>query len=214
MNAGRRCWAVLALAATVLLSGCSALTPPDGGGPLRSSVEVDTPALRQAKARTKIVDCVPGPASEVEGGMPDLTLPCLGGGTDVDLSSLRGPMVINLWAFHCGPCRRELPIYEEFHQKYGDRVAVLGIDYLDTQPGGALELARETGVSYPQLADPNGDMALADPLPNLPGLPGMIFVDEDGSVVDDNGTPRVIFREIKSLKQLEEIVADQLGVTL
>ena len=64
-----------------------------------------------------------------------MTLPCLGGGPDVELSSLRGPMVINLWQARCGPCRKEMPALEEFHQQYGDQVAVLGIDFNDVQPG-------------------------------------------------------------------------------
>ncbi len=214
-HASRR-WAAFVLASLVVLSGCAALSPPDGsgGGPLKSNVKVDTPELRDAKAQTKIVDCEPGPGSHVDGGLPDLILPCLGGGQEVNLSSLRGPMVINLWASWCGPCQRELPIYEEFHQLHGDVVAVLGIDFQDTQPGRAIQLALETEVSYPQLADPQSDLAFADPLPNIPGLPAILFVDEEGLVVDDNGTPRVMFREIKSLRELEELVSEQLGADL
>lgn len=210
-----RRWAALAIAGAVLLSGCSALRPPGSeSGSLRSNVEVDTPELRAAKARTELPDCEPGTGERVDGGLPDVTLPCLGGGPDVNLSSLRGPMVINVWAAWCTPCRRELPIYEEFHQRHGDKVKVLGIDFQDTQPGAALELARETGVSYPQLADPNTDISLAEPLPNIPGMPGIIFVDEDGVVVDERGTPRVVFYEIKDLPDLERLVAEHLGIEL
>ena len=76
----------------------------------------------------------------VDGGLPDLTLPCLGGGPDVDLSSLRGPMVINLWQAFCEPCREEMPALEAFHQQYADQVAVVGIDFNDVNPAGALAL--------------------------------------------------------------------------
>lgn len=207
-------------AALLLLSGCSALTPPDSGDVNSSgrasdtSVVVDTPELREAKAQTKLPDCAPGAGSHGDRTMPALTLPCLGGGTDVDVSTLQGPMVINLWAAWCPPCQRELPIYEEFFQKHGDDVAVLGIDFNDTQPGRALALAHETGISYPQLADPNTDLALADPLPNFPGLPAIIFVDEDGDVVDDDGKLRVVFEEIESVEELEELVEQHLALSL
>lgn len=210
--------AVLGTAAAVfLLGGCSALTPPDsdgGNGNLRSATEVDTPELRKAKADTALPDCEPGEGSHGAGTLPAVTLPCLGGGTDVDVSTLQGPMVINLWASWCPPCRRELPIYEEFFAEHGDRVAVLGIDFNDHQPGAALQLAKETGISYPQLADPDTDLALADPLPNFPGLPAIIFVDEDGAVVDDDGNLRVVFKEIGSVGELEALVEEHLGLTL
>jgi len=215
--ASRRRTAALASAAVVLLlGGCSSLTPPDsgGGGAQRSNVRVDTPELRDAKAVTKLPDCEPGKGSHGEGTMPAITLPCLGGGSEVDVSTLQGPMVINLWASWCPPCRRELPIYEEFHQLHSDEVAVLGIDFNDAQPGAALELARETDLSYPQLADPNVDLALADPLPNFPGLPAIIFVAADGTVVDDSGNLRVVFEEIESVEELEDLVEDHLDIDL
>ena len=54
-------------------------------------------------------------------------------------------MVINLWQSFCGPCRNEMPALQEFHEKYGDQVPVLGIDSQDLQPEAALELAEKTG---------------------------------------------------------------------
>ncbi|WP_235736902.1 TlpA family protein disulfide reductase [Nocardioides alcanivorans] len=207
--------ALAAAASLLLLGGCSALTPPDSsGGSHRSNVSVDTPQLREMKAETLLPNCVPGEGGAVDGGMPAITLPCLGGGTSVDVSTLRGPMVINLWAAWCGPCKRELPIYQDFHELHGDEVAVLGIDFNDAQPGAALELVRESKVSYPQLADVNSDLSLADPLPNLPALPGILFVDADGVVVDASGTPRVVFEEIDSVQELEDLVKEHLGIDL
>lgn len=208
--------ALAAASALLVLGGCSSLAPPssDDGGSLRSKTEVDTPELRDAKATTKIPDCSPGDGTHGEGTLPAITLPCLGGGTDVDVSTLQGPMVINLWASWCGPCRRELPIYEKFFTKYGDQVAVLGIDFNDHQPGAALELARDTGISYPQLADPNTDLALADPLPNFAGLPAIIFIDADGVVVNDDGSLRVTAGEIHSVADLVELVEEHLDITL
>ncbi|HET9501371.1 MAG TPA: TlpA disulfide reductase family protein [Marmoricola sp.] len=189
-------WLLAALVALALVAtGCQADRAPQGGG----GVDVDTPELRAVKAQAGIAPCAAPTGPKAEGGLPDVTLPCLGGGDGVDLARLRGPMVVNLFAQWCKPCREELPHYQAFHEKYGDRVAVLGVDWQDTQPLNALRLARETGVTYPLLADP-------DPQVRARGLPRLLLVDDQGRVAFDE------YVEITSLHQLEDIVAEHLGV--
>ena len=196
--------ALVGLAAGVLvLTGCAAEPPPPG----EARIDVDTPQLRQAKAEAGVADCRPGDGSPVEGGLPDVTLPCLGGGTDVDLGGLRGPLVVNLFASWCGPCRDEMPVIERFHQQHGDRVAVLGIDYEDPQVDGAMTLVRDTGVTYPLLADPQARLRGAGPFPGRMGLPMFALVDDDGRAT-------VVAGQVESVEELERMVSDHLGVTL
>jgi thiol-disulfide isomerase/thioredoxin len=197
---------VALLLAGVLLAGCGDSEEPGllAGG---SGVEVDTPQLQELRQEAGIEPCAPGTGTgSVDGGLPDVTLPCLGGGTAVPLGTLRGPLVVNMWASWCGPCRNELPIYQRFHEKYADRVGVVGIDFNDTQPRAALELARDSGVTYPLLADP--DSEIEGPPPGLVprGLPMIALVDADGRVV------HLEAREIRSLSELEELVDTYLGV--
>jgi thiol-disulfide isomerase/thioredoxin len=114
--------------------------------------------------------------------MPTVTLPCLGGGRQVDVAGLRGPMIVNFWASWCGDCVREMPALAAY-AKSQSKVLVLGIDYLDTQPGAALQLAQRSHVAYPLLADPQGTLDKASPLPHISGLPFTAFVDSSGKVV-------------------------------
>ena len=206
--------AVLTLLLLALVAGCSIGTPPDDPEAASSAtvpetrVDVDTPELRQAKADAGIDDCEPGRTTEAN-DLPDLTLPCLGGGPDVPLRSLQGPMVVNLWAQWCEPCRDELPYYQRLHEDAGDKVLVLGIDYLDTQPGGAIELAAQTGVTYPLLADPSG--ALRQDF-RVRGLPGLVLVDEDGRITNPGGLPT--FTVIRSYDQLTDLVEEHLDIPL
>jgi thiol-disulfide isomerase/thioredoxin len=196
----------LLLAALIVpLAACN-----KGDLPGRANIDVDTPALRHQKLEAGLAACTPGKADRADGdkALPDVTLPCLGGGQDVDLSSLRGPMVINVWAAWCPPCRRELPIYQRFFRDHGDQVAVLGIDWNDPHPAAAIELAGEAGVDYPLLADPQDDLSDATPLPNLSGLPFIAFVDADGNVAYQ------MFDEINSEDELAGLVEKHLGVTL
>lgn len=193
------------LVLAVLLLGCAPGSDSDAG-PGDAKVDVDTPHLRELKAEAGVEPCVDGTGESVEGGLPEVTLPCLGGGPAVDLSSLRGPLVVNLWAGWCAPCREELPIYQAFHEKYDGRVPVLGIDYNDTQPGAALELAQQTGVTFPLLADPGTALDGAGSLPRIPGLPMLVLVGESGEV------EHFEFVQITSLAQLERLVEEHLGV--
>lgn len=193
-----------ALAATaavlLLLTGC------DGGGaspPGESDVEVDTPELREQKAAAGIEDCVPGTGSS---DLPDLTLPCLGGGPDVDLSTLQGPLMINLWYSACGPCRAEMPILQQFHEQHADQVALIGLD-IETYPGSAIDFAEEVGATYPQLADPGGTIFDDADLGLRPAFPQTIFVAEDGTV-------SAVAGEVESLTELEDLVDQRLGVRL
>ena len=191
--------AALAVAAALVLTGCGVAPPSRSGTDTGSGVSVASPQLRALKQRAGIADCRPGRGREVPGGLPAVMLPCLGGGPDVDLARLRGPLVVNLWAQWCGPCRAELPRYEAFARKYAGKVRVLGIDYQDTQPRWALELAQRSGVTYPLLADPDGRLQAR-------GLPKILMVDAHGKVVYDE------YGEITSVGQLEHLVARHLGV--
>ncbi|MEN0070309.1 MAG: TlpA disulfide reductase family protein, partial [Propionicimonas sp.] len=100
---------------------CATPSPSSSPAP-----EVDLVGARRAAG---IQDCPQPAAAPVEGGLPALELECLGGDTTVALSGLRGPMVINLWAQWCLPCRKEAPVLQSFHAARGDEVALLGIDY-------------------------------------------------------------------------------------
>jgi thiol-disulfide isomerase/thioredoxin len=133
--------------------------------------------------------------------LPDVTLPSLTGGRPVDLGALRGPAVVNLWAQWCAPCRRELPIYESFYRAHHDKVAVLGVDWQDTLADRARQLAGDSGVTYPLVAD-------TEPKIRANLLPRLILVDGSGKIAFEE------YVEITSLSQLERLVEKHLGVAL
>ncbi|HYH34943.1 MAG TPA: TlpA disulfide reductase family protein [Nocardioides sp.] len=195
--------ALVALAVTA----CSADPQDPGLLPGPAQVDVDTPQLREMKAQAEVSDCEPGHAEPVEGGLPAVTLPCLGGGPDVDLGSLRGPMVVNLWASWCGPCRTEMPVLQRFHERHGAHVPIVGVDYEDVQAVAAMELVQESGVTYPLLADPQAELRGAGPFPGRMGLPLFAFVDEDGRA-------SVVAGGVGSVAELTALVDEHLGVEL
>lgn len=204
---------VPAVVLLLLLAACGAGSTTSYGGSSRGSgevssgVDVNTPALRKAKQQAGVAQCPSTGAKThpVTGGLPRIVLPCLGGGPSVALGRLRGPLVVNLWAQWCGPCREELPFYQRLHHQAGDRLRVIGIDYQDTQPMQALGLVRQTGVTYPLLADPGA--VLRVPL-RVRGLPGVLLIDRKGRVTD------LEYTVIRSYPQLTTLVRRHLGISL
>ena len=191
----------VALLVALAVAGCDAadrIAPPPP-----SNVEVDTPQLRQVKAEAGIEPCVPGSATD--GGLPDVTLACLGGGESVDLATLQGPLVLNFWQAGCEPCRAEMPALQQFHERYGDQVPIIGVDSNDVFPGAALELARDTGVTYPLLADPGGE--LQGTTLRVPGLPTFFFLSADGELTSASGG-------LDSVNEVVAMVESHLGITL
>ncbi len=164
-----------------LVTGCSGAHPGDliQG---RSPVKVDSPDLVAFKKHTDIPNCPKVSSTQVAGGMPRVTVHCLGGGRSVDVAGLRGPMIVNLWASTCGPCREEMPALAAY-ARHQSAVHVLGIDLLDLQPEAALQLARDSKVGYPLVADPAGNLVGREPIPRQAGLPFTVFLDASGRVV-------------------------------
>ena len=140
--------------------------------------------------------------------LPDITLAGFDGGEDVDLAEFSGPAVISVWASWCGPCREEMPILEEFHAAYGDRVELLGIDFQDLQTEKARALVERTGVTYRLVSDEGGEISGKGAFPVLRGLPFIAFVDEEGTVTHVGAVV------IDSTDQLVALVEKHLGIRL
>lgn len=114
--------------------------------------------------------------AEVGATAPDFTVEVIDGGT-FTLSEHRGqPVVINLWASWCPPCRAEIPAISAYAEANPGTV-VVGLAVEDSEEG-ARDFAAEIGASYPLAL---GTPAVEDAYPNL-GLPATYIVDEDGVV--------------------------------
>ncbi len=197
--------ALAAACAAVLLAGCSAPTP---AGPVTASANPNTAELISQRERAGLPDCeVPsGRVEPVTGGLPDLELPCLGSDRVLNLSQVRGrPLVINLWAQWCPPCRAESPYLREFAARAGDKVRIIGIDYDDPDPASAIELAGLVGWAYPHLVDSN---SLLKSRLNVVGIPTTLFVGADGRIVYRTAGP------VASTDELAGLVKQYLKVTV
>ena len=99
---------------------------------------------------------------------------------DEMLARERGtPVLVNIWASWCGPCRQEAPLLAAASRTYGDRVRFVGVDILDER-GSARDFMHASGWTYPSIYDPNG--SIRDGLGVL-GQPATLFYAADGTLV-------------------------------
>lgn len=109
---------------------------------------------------------------------PAFDLPRADGGS-LSLASLRGRVaVVNFFASWCDVCRLEAPALEAFQRRYGDRVAVAGVDWrepMDTVRG----FGGRFGLTYPLARDADGSVARAYA---LTGVPETWVVRPDGRI--------------------------------
>ena len=97
------------------------------------------------------------------------------------IASLRGyPVVANVWASWCGPCRFEFPVLQRLSARYGKRVAFVGINSKDSDDAASTFLAEEP-VPYPSYTDP--DEKIANSIGATIGLPDTAFYDASGKLV-------------------------------
>ncbi len=96
------------------------------------------------------------------------------------LRSLRGyPVVLNVWASWCAPCRSEFPLLANASVTYGRRVAFLGADTED-QAANARSFLADHKVAYPSYQ--TSTEALSS-LAAFEGVPTTLFFDREGKLV-------------------------------
>jgi thiol-disulfide isomerase/thioredoxin len=150
---------LLALAAVTaaLLTACAQEQPaPDTGD--RPAASASTTPIKRGVIRARFAGFAGGPG---------FALP----------EDLRGrPLVLNVWASWCIPCRKEMPAFQSVYQRARGTVGFLGVDYLD-EADAARRLAADTRVTYPLAADPKGTEVGKF---GVTALPTTLFFSADG----------------------------------
>ena len=102
------------------------------------------------------------------------------GGDSVSLALLRGkPVLLNVWATWCLPCKEEIPYLESLHEKYAAQgLQIVGVS-VDARGDESKieEFARDFQMTYPIWRDPDervNTRFLAI------GVPSTYIIDRDG----------------------------------
>lgn len=140
-------------------------------------------ALAGPRADAQLQPC-PGPgAGPGPEALRGIVLECVGDGSRVDIAeALAGrPVVLNLWAYWCGPCADELPAMAEYQRRVGPEVLVLTVHQDENETAALLRMA-ELGVHLPTVQDGRRTIAAALQVPNV--MPATVVLRADGSVAE------------------------------
>ena len=112
----------------------------------------------------------------------ELKMACLDGSSEINYHSIKGPIVINVWASWCTGCKEEMPYFVDLYAnpifKSGE-IKLLGIDVDEKNTDSGPNFIKLNGMSWPHLEDTDSRSKLVFG----PGVPVTYFLDKSGEVI-------------------------------
>ncbi len=105
-------------------------------------------------------------------------------GNSYDLADYFGkPIVLNFWASWCGPCKMEMPDFEEKYKVLGDEVQFLMVNMTTSYRESfenATDYVAQQGFTFPVMYDTDGTVMATY---GVTSFPTTYFLDQDGNLV-------------------------------
>jgi thiol-disulfide isomerase/thioredoxin len=133
-------------------------------------IETEEPASEQAEGEKTAKDNFPFSTTDIDGNPFDQD--CF---ADYDL------VMLNFWAYWCGPCIMELPELEELHQAYPN-LLLLGVSVDNSDMESVRSAVEESGITYPVLYPKGGLAYLSD---KCQYIPTTYFLSKDGRILGE-----------------------------
>ncbi len=175
--------ALLVVAFATQLGGTGRPAGGDGRPVVQSAPDAHgtEQALADVRRRADLAPCPAGSGGPGPTALRDVTVQCAADGVPVDVARALagGPVVLNLWAYWCGPCAVELPAMAEYQRRAGAVVTVVTV-HQDPNAGAGLQRLAELGVRLPTFQDGDRRIAAALHVPSV--MPATVVLRADGTV--------------------------------
>ncbi|MBE6978938.1 MAG: TlpA family protein disulfide reductase [Ruminococcaceae bacterium] len=184
-------WIVLAVLLVALIGGASVLYDRLGSAYEVDQLATQAPVVPQTEvpAENEIPKETETPEeTEAQAETEPMTAPDFTAldaqGNEVRLSDYFGkPIVLNFWASWCGPCKSEMPDFDEAYLAQGEEIQFLMVNMTDGSRetlDTAKSFVADSGYSFPVVFDVNQEAAMTYAVSSLPTT---FFIGADGSMV-------------------------------
>ena len=136
-------------------------------------------------------------------GAPDFTVVKLNGdGESVSLADYKGKLLIlDFWATWCGPCKREIPHFNDLYSRYHEKgLEILGVSLDQGGPDAVDRFMKSTPIQY----------ASAMATPEMQAAYGPIKAIPTTFIIDKKGRVQRRFVGYQDISVFEEVIQELL----
>ncbi|WP_176757393.1 TlpA family protein disulfide reductase [Salimicrobium halophilum] len=151
---------------------------------------------------TAIIPPEASEGTEVGEQAPNISLETLDG-RETDLNAYKGqPIILNIWATWCPPCKEEMPEMQRFHEIHGEDVTILAVNATQTEddPANAARYIDKEGFTFETLLDTNSE--LSDAYQTF-SIPTTYFIHSDGTIQSRKFGPMTYEYMTEKMKNLD-----------